>query len=41
MSGSIECEELDMMLKGLFAMAGTPFDSDVISKQALKILCCE
>ena len=29
MSGSIEIEELDMMLKGLFAMAGSPFDSDV------------
>ena len=29
MSGTIESEELDIMLKGLFAMAGIEFDQQV------------
>ena len=29
MSGTIESEELDIMLKGLFAMAGMEFDQQV------------
>ena len=29
MSGSIESEELDIMLRGLFAMAGMEFDQQV------------
>ena len=29
MSGTIESEELDIMMKGLFAMAGMEFDQQV------------